>query len=365
MRHPFPFHTHSPSGAVSGRWQCRRHGSGPRRARWQHRAAAPHHGTGPPPLPPPHPPGGPVAAGPGRCLSGGAPRPRSPPTSTKASVRSLARSITGKWRPATILTFSLPGSFLLLLSHHRRLPPPPAGTPRPAGRGGRGAGRACAAPPNVPQPPPPPPAHARRGRSAPAAAAAAGRALTQAAGRMRYAAEERGDWGGGALGPRGARPLVGTRPPARPRPRVATPRPQPGWRPGAPQLPCAEPCGRYLALQLGCGRAERGGAWGPSGVKVAPPLGRACSESSSSETSVVLPLYPVFEQSAGAVIPRQYRKEQRARAGIKSRGLVANVTALGRKLAIFNKIPRSRLLKCSGLQIGAGAERRRWRSHPD
>lgn len=159
MRHPFPFHTHSPSGAVSGRWQCRRHGSGPRRARWQHRAAAPHHGTGPPRLPPPHPPGGPVAAGPGRCLSGGAPRPRSPPTSTKASVRSLARSITGKWRPATILTFSLPGIFLLLLlSHHRRLPPPPAGTPRPAGRGGaRGRARM------------------RRAAQRPAAAAAAAR----------------------------------------------------------------------------------------------------------------------------------------------------------------------------------------------
>lgn len=31
------------------------------------------------------------------------------PTSTKASVRSLARSITGKWRPATIFTFSFPG----------------------------------------------------------------------------------------------------------------------------------------------------------------------------------------------------------------------------------------------------------------
>lgn len=30
-------------------------------------------------------------------------------TSTKASVRSLARSITGKWRPATILAFSFPG----------------------------------------------------------------------------------------------------------------------------------------------------------------------------------------------------------------------------------------------------------------
>lgn len=31
------------------------------------------------------------------------------PTSTKASVKSLARSITGKWRPATIFTFSFPG----------------------------------------------------------------------------------------------------------------------------------------------------------------------------------------------------------------------------------------------------------------
>lgn len=31
------------------------------------------------------------------------------PTSTKASVRSLARSMTGKWRPATILAFSFPG----------------------------------------------------------------------------------------------------------------------------------------------------------------------------------------------------------------------------------------------------------------
>lgn len=31
------------------------------------------------------------------------------PTSTNASVRSLARSITGKWRPATIFTFSFPG----------------------------------------------------------------------------------------------------------------------------------------------------------------------------------------------------------------------------------------------------------------
>lgn len=30
-------------------------------------------------------------------------------TSTKASVRSLALSITGKWRPATILAFSFPG----------------------------------------------------------------------------------------------------------------------------------------------------------------------------------------------------------------------------------------------------------------
>lgn len=31
------------------------------------------------------------------------------PTSTKASVKSLALSITGKWRPATIFTFSFPG----------------------------------------------------------------------------------------------------------------------------------------------------------------------------------------------------------------------------------------------------------------
>lgn len=59
---------------------------------------------------------GPGAVGPGRggtrhgprrslCCEGQDPAP----TSTKASVRSLARSITGKWRPATIFTFSFPG----------------------------------------------------------------------------------------------------------------------------------------------------------------------------------------------------------------------------------------------------------------
>lgn len=35
-------------------------------------------------------------------------------TSTKASVSSLALSITGKWRPATILAFSLPGMIQFL-----------------------------------------------------------------------------------------------------------------------------------------------------------------------------------------------------------------------------------------------------------
>lgn len=62
------------------------------------------------------------------------------PTSTKASVRSLARSITGKWRPATIFTFSFPGIVSALAS-----PWAPAETnkrvcaERQAGGGGAGA----------------------------------------------------------------------------------------------------------------------------------------------------------------------------------------------------------------------------------
>lgn len=62
------------------------------------------------------------------------------PTSTKASVRSLARSITGKWRPATIFTFSFPG-----MVSARASPDAPAETNkrvcarRQAPRGGAGA----------------------------------------------------------------------------------------------------------------------------------------------------------------------------------------------------------------------------------
>lgn len=67
------------------------------------------------------------------------------PTSTKASVRSLARSITGKWRPATIFTLSLPGIFSASAS-----PWAPAETNKrvcaelPAGRGRGGSARGAA-----------------------------------------------------------------------------------------------------------------------------------------------------------------------------------------------------------------------------
>lgn len=140
-------------------------------------------------LNPPTPPPVAAAAGPGRCprragpaagaRARGASRPPPPAapghgapplpqTSTKASVRSLARSITGKWRPATILTFSFPGIFL-------RLPPAAGrkqqrvahgaarhGTGEGGGLGGgggwRGSGRACATASNGLRLP----AHARR-----------------------------------------------------------------------------------------------------------------------------------------------------------------------------------------------------------
>lgn len=76
-------------------------------------------GTGPGPMATSHGLGGGRAGGhpstePGTADRAGLGAPCSEgqdqePTSTKASVRSLARSITGKWRPATIFTFSFPG----------------------------------------------------------------------------------------------------------------------------------------------------------------------------------------------------------------------------------------------------------------
>lgn len=91
--------------------------------------------------------------------------PLLPQTSTKASVKSLARSITGKWRPATILTFSFPGIFLLRLppAAGRKQPRASHGTARPSRGGGR-SGRACVTPSNGLSPP----AHARRRRPHPA-----------------------------------------------------------------------------------------------------------------------------------------------------------------------------------------------------
>lgn len=71
------------------------------------------------------------------------------PTSTKASVRSLARSITGKWRPATIFTFSFPGIVSASASSSGSCRQKQASlrrAPSPGGDGRERGERACARP---------------------------------------------------------------------------------------------------------------------------------------------------------------------------------------------------------------------------